>query len=350
MGLIGPLLCLTLSLMLAAPAGAVRVDDLYSSTVGISADARDPLNDAFGRALDQVLMKVTGQPGAGQTAGLSIRRNPGALVQQYTRLPQNRLRARFDAKAIRAALDSAGLPVWGEVRPLVATWVAVDSGGGRRVIVSEGAGKSLEAQGSVDALRIALTATADSRGLPIVFPLVDAVDLRGVSFTDIWGNFREPVVQASERYRAEAVLIGRARSLNPSDDRTRWTLRLGNEELNWTGDINAGPAKAAEYLAQRLATFADAADTLRVRVRDVDTLDKYGQLQKYFASLNIVERAAVARVNANEVEFDLVVRGDVRRLEATLNRSRLLQAVDSDAADLEFGRVPDLIYGWQSDN
>jgi len=344
---VATLIGLLLGLLLTAPAGAVRVDDLYGATVELSDTARDPMNDAFAQALAAMLIKVTGQPEAGTDAvRRSIAPNPAAFVQEYSRLPDNQLRVSFDRTAIRAALDAAGLPVWGEVRPLVGVWVAADSGAGRRVILSEGADDAETEASSVDELRQILADTAGQRGLPIVFPLVDAVDLGVVSFTDIWGDFREPVLRASERYGAEVVLIGRARSLDPQDDRVRWTLLVGAEELTWTGDISSGPAQAAELLAQRLATFADAADTLRVLVRDVDTLDKYGQLQNYFASLNIVERVSVARVNGNDVEFDLVVRGDLPRLERVLIRNKLLQRAEPVNEPTEFGRIPDLAYEW----
>ena len=336
--------------LLAGTAAAARVDNLYSATVTLSANASQPLNEAFERALGQVLVKVTGLPEAGRDAARAgLLPNPASLVQQYSRLPDNQLSAQFDARAIRAALDSAGLPVWGENRPMVAVWLAVDSGGGKRVILSDGSGNPTGRADDIATLRDRLVRSADARGLPVVLPLVDAEDLGGVSFADIWGNFQGPVMQASQRYGADAILIGRANSLNVSDDQIRWTLTLGSEQASWRGDITTGPGQAADYLAQRLATYADSADTLRVLVRNVDTLEKYGQLKNYLSTLNIVEQATVARVNADQLEFDLIVRGDVQRLESVLNRSRLLQPASSETDMLEAGRLPDLVYAWAAD-
>jgi hypothetical protein len=108
----------------------------------------------------------------------------------------------------------------------------------------------------------------------------------------------------------------------------------------------SGPAQAATILAQRLATYADSAGALRVLVRNVDTLEQYGQLRKYFAGLSIVDRAEVAHVDANDLEFELIVRGDVQRLESALNSSLLLQPASRDGDMLETGRLPDLVYAW----
>jgi hypothetical protein len=336
--------------LLAGTAAAARVDNLYSATVTLSANAPQPLNEAFERALGHVLVKVTGLPEAGRDAARAgLLPNPASLVQQYSRLPDNQLSAQFDASAIRAALDSAGLPVWGENRPMVAVWLAVDSGGGKRVILSDGSGNPTGRADDIATLRDRLVRSADARGLPVVLPLVDAEDLGGVSFADIWGNFQAPVMQASQRYGADAILLGRANSLNVADDQIRWTLTLGSEQASWRGDITTGPGQAADYLAQRLATYADSADTLRVLVRNVDTLEKYGQLKNYLNTLNIVEQATVARVNEDQLEFDLIVRGDALRLESVLNRSRLLQPASSETDMLETGRLPDLVYAWAAD-
>ena len=328
---------------------AARVNDLYSASVPLDSSSRDPLNDAFGRALGEVLVKVTAKPDIGADAArVGLFPNPASLVQQYQRLPDQQLQASFDPRAVRAGLDGAGLPVWGEVRPLVSIWLAVDSGGGRRVLVAAGAGGAADNE-PADLARAELLAAADSRGLPVVVPLVDAQDLAVVNFADVWGDFPGPVLSASARYGADIALIGRARSMNPADDRTRWTLHSGNEKQTWTGDLASGPARAAEYLGQRLATFADASGALRLVVQNVDSLKKYGELRAYFASLNVVERATVGRVNGAEVEFELVVRGDAARLQRELSGSSLLQPADIPALPAESGRRPDLVYTWAAD-
>ena len=339
--------------LFALPASAARVEDLYTATVELDSMAANPQQDAFARALGEVLVKVTGLPEAGATeARLGALSNATQLVQQYRRLPENRLQASFNAGALRDALDEAGLPVWGNNRPLVAVWFALDAGDGNRMILSEASGESEVGldEGQIEALRELLVETAVARGLPMVLPLVDAEDLGVVSFADLWGDFPGPVMLASQRYGADAVLVGRARSTAAGINKVRWSLTMANEQHGWEGSAASGPAQTAGLLAQRLATTADSAGTLRVLVRDVDTLEKYGRLRQYFATLSIVERSAVAHVDGNELEFELVVRGDVQRLESALSRSRLLQPASIESDLMELGRLPDLVYTWAEDS
>jgi len=195
-----------------ADARAASVSGLYGAPVELASGASAPSRDNFNEALSWVLVKVTGLSEAESAAARArLFPNSSSLVQRYSVLSDEQVQIDFDPLAVRKVLDGAGMPVWGPDRPLVAVWLAVDIGGGQRYILSGGSGGGRSAQDDAeDELRLAVQDIAASRGLPIVLPLVDAQDLSRVSFSDLWGDFRDPVVTASQRYGAEAVLIGRA--------------------------------------------------------------------------------------------------------------------------------------------
>ena len=343
---------LVLTLLLAANAGAARLEGLYAAVVDRPTGVSAPLQAAFAAALSEVLVKITGLSEAGNApTRASLFPNPGSIVQQYSMLADGQVRVEFDAEAVRRALDGAGLPMWGADRPLVAIWLAVDAGGGQRFILSdvsaaESANTPQQSSEQLAELRDQLADAADERGLPVVFPLVDAQDLGRVSFADLWGDFREPVQQGSSRYGADVMLIGRTRSLNPAGQGVRWTLVTGDEEAAWQGDIASGPTEAAIFLSRRQATYADSAGALRVVVTGVATLETYGQLLRYFRSLSIVDDVSVARVDGDQVEFSLVARGDAARLSRELDAGRLLTRQQLPGVTTETGRLPDLSYSW----
>lgn len=333
-----------LALLAAGTANAARVGGLYGAVVEMPPGATRPTAAAFDDALSVVLVKVTGQPDAGSPAvRSSLFSNSGSIVQQFSALDDGLVRIDFDPRAVRNALDRASMPVWGEDRPLVAVWLAVDAGGGQRQIVSGGSVASGEDE---DQLGEIVSSAAEQLGLPVVIPLVDANDLALVSFSDIWGDFRAPVIDASKRYGADAVLIGRTRSLDPDAQGVRWTLVTGNEQLAWQGDIWSGPAETAVFLARRQATFANSAGRLKLMVTGVDSLDKYGQLTNYLKSLGIVETVGVGHIGGDNVEFDLVVRGDKGRFAQTLDNGRRLVRSDKPVAVGDSRPLPDLVYSW----
>jgi len=332
-------------LLVTGPAQAMRVDSLYSAEVDLPGSASG-LQQAFDAAFEQVLVKVTGLEALGNSsARRSLTTDTGQLVRQYSRLADSRIRVEFDGIQLERLLDSAGQPVWGAERPLIAMWYAIDSGAGNRQILAGGEEQRGRSSTQQDELRERLLSAAEARGLPMVVPLVDAEDLAVVSFSDVWGNFSEPVMRASQRYGADAALIGRARSFSAGERRVRWTLVTRTEQYSFESRATDGPALAAAWLGQRLATYADASGSLRLVVTSIDSLDRFGRLKKHLRSLNVVERAQVVRVQDDRIEFELVVRGDAARLSRALNADGLLEPIES-VVSLQGGRMPDLVYNW----
>jgi len=326
-------------LLFAGPANATRMPGLYGADVDATGASGSGLDLAFDNALGQVLVKLTGLPDAGDPAKRKrLFPNPAALVQKYTVQPGNRLRVDFDPAAMRTALDSAGLPLWDIDRPLIVVWLAIDGGEDARVILSDGSANSVELEGDgLLQFQQTLLDVAGQRGLPVVIPLLDAIDITRVTFADVRDEVREPIAAASERYGAEALLIGRAGSLDINSEAVHWTLIAGDEEASWDGTVASGPNEAANILSQQLATYANGGGTQSVVVTGIDRFAQYGSVLQYLRSLPVVERASILRIDGGSVEFELEVRGDAERLRRTLDTSALLVAgSDTPSADLVY--------------
>ena len=97
--------------------------------------------------------------------------NPGAYVQQTGYTEQGLLLVGFDTNALRTWLLARGLSVWGDDRPAVMLWLAVDLEGGNRSIVGADDESGVQS---------ALVSVAAERGLPLQLPLLDAQDLARV--------------------------------------------------------------------------------------------------------------------------------------------------------------------------
>ncbi len=339
---VAPLVALSLCALVVAtgaPARAATVQDLYSAEVQAPGDE---LPEVFRAALAAVAVRVTGSRAASSPETLAALGDPAVLVLQYRVTEPGSWRVGFDPAAVRSRLDAAGLPVWSEERPATLLWLAADSGRGERDILAAAAqgragGVSLPParERALTAARDSLLTAAEERGLPMLLPLVDTEDLQAVTFAELWGDFSAPVLVASARYRADAVLIGRTQTLDLTARRVRWTLLLAGERWDWQGTLADGPERAADRFAERLASAADSLRELRVEVRNVANLDAYGRVYSYLRGLSSVERCDVETVNADRAVFRLSLRGDPDQLLGVVALRRLLVPVDEPSADTD---------------
>lgn len=298
-------------LALAQMAGAARVDDLYATAVPVADESATATGIAFRDALKNVLVRVTGRAASAEDAALLGRLgDPGALVQQYRHDGMGQLWVRFDGAGLRRMLEGAGVPAWGENRPLTVIWLAYDGGAGERdVLAAEGN------EGAAADLRRTLLAAAGDRAVPVVLPLRDSEELAAVTYADVWGDFSEPLVRASQRYRADAILLGRARLYPPGMDDVRWTLLLGNERQEWRGTVADGPRGLAERLAERFATAPGAAGgSLRLAVAGVGSIDQYGALLAHLRGLDSVDAIDVTAASGDTLLLELRLRGSREQL------------------------------------
>jgi uncharacterized protein len=322
--------CFAVALLAAAPALAVPVKGLYEASVPVpdqSAQARDP---ALRQALQTVLVRVTGtRQLAGPATDLLARAN--VLVQGYGYEATGtgkelRLRARFDARAVEAALRSQGLPVWGTNRLAHVAWIALRDDGQPRAV--------LDAAG-IAARAGVVAETADARGLPLEFPTLDATERKLVTFNELWsGNFTG-VKGASGRYNADQVLVGRV-GRESGRWLGRWTLldaAGAAEEWAFTHDsleqaLAAGLHELADRQAQRFATQTGSAHELRVQVSGVDSLRDYGRVLNYLRGLNPVRTAQVEAAGRGALTLRLRVEGDPETLARVIAAGNVLRRGD----------------------
>jgi len=175
-----------LLLALAGLPGAVpaaRCADLYAASAPAPDGPAAGNTAAFGAALRQVLVKVSGRQAAGEQAVVASFGDPAALVQQFRRDAAGNLWAQFDPAAVRRGLARANLSAWGEDRPTTLVWLVWDSGAGEIDLVSGSA-----TGGTAGALRQQLLEAAEARGVPVMLPLRDAPDLAAVGAADALGD------------------------------------------------------------------------------------------------------------------------------------------------------------------
>ena len=348
-GLVERLLILVLICM-PAVASAVRVHSIYQDEVMVaSQNSKDKLQ-ALQEALSDVFIKVSGNShvldnNPNLKANLS---RADKFVQEFSysspadapKTTPYLLFVRFDAAAINRLLREAGTPTWGQNRPLILVWLALQTPDHPLDIVDN----------STDFQKL-LRQSAKQRGLPMIFPTMDVTDLSLVSVNDITTLSLNNLQQASQRYASGAMLIGSVKQIN-NDFKSHWQLVLGENSWNWdvTGkslpEVFTGVVDdVADALAKRfgLINANDALSELTLTVSGVKQHADLLSLMKYLQRMTPVNEVQLRSVSGSEIILDLSLHGSRESFIQAASISKNLKPVTSENladGNLEYKWIP----------
>jgi hypothetical protein len=288
-------------------------------------------------ALEQVFKKVSGRSNTQSLPGIADALNHAdRFLQQYLYRSVNEVQYpipqagpdsqlawfRFDEHAVNKVLRENSLPVWGHTRPATLVWLGIEENGSRYMLGAD----------SAEELRDLLEYEAQRQGMALVLPLLDLEDQRSLSFADLWGNFQDSILSASNRYQAESVLVGRL-SLTSSDSWLgRWTLYESGRSASWQSQGNyadqvlvTGIGGAVEALANRYALDDDNQGVVLLAVTGVGSLQDYARVSSYLNSLELVKDIQPTVIDADSARFRLDIRGNAEGLAQTIRLGNVLQ-------------------------
>ncbi len=323
------LLAIALTLFcLANTALSAQVANLYTAQVAWDAQKSSNRNDAYRRALDVVLLRITGADARTDADLAGLFERPSALVSGYRRGPNETLWVSFDGREIQARLRAANRRVWGSERPLTVVWLAVDHGRGDRQLVAAsdrgGQGANARRANPADYLRERTEAAATRYGIPLVFPLLDASERASVTVADVRGGFAEPILEASQRYGASSVLIGNSSSRGA--ERIDWVWHFGGDTQRFTASVEAATSRVASDMASLLA-IGDSSEVLAVRleISNIFSVAAYGSTLNFLSALPQVNEVHIAAMDNGVLDIDLTAVGAMSQLKRALGSGALLQ-------------------------
>ena len=312
---------------------AAPVPDLYLVREAVSSQQPEERAAALRRALDSLVLRLTGKPDAGKSPALAaLREDPQQIVSQFA-YEGDTLRVDFDPLSTERSLRQAGLALWGANRPGILLWWHADASDGSRLI------------GDGQALAATLNQAAQHRGLPVRLPLADLSEQLVAVPDTLLANQPDALREASERYAADALLAVVAREAN-GQWQADWRLWLGDEREQGqaSGVDQAALADAIllavnQRLAPRFIVEAGAASDLMVQIQGVD-LARYAELQRilepFAAQLRKVEGDSLTfmvNANAQQVRAQLALaRLQEVTAEVAVDASQAAAAPDSSAA------------------
>jgi hypothetical protein len=330
------------------PVRAATVESLYDVEVPVSSQDLRERERALRAGLLQVVVRASGQRRVTPAGVLSaVLQNPSRYVQEFRyagaseggdargRGAGQRLWIRFNPASTNELLRQAGLPVWG-ARPTVIVWLALQEAQGPRLVSA----------GEPAAVVATLRARAAARGVPLALPTLDEAGQARLLAADIAAERNDRAVQASRRYHAEAVLVGRARERVPGLWEARWTLVAGDATERFSVDgeqieqvAGEGLDRAVDLLAARNARVAVAPPvpapgagpgrSPELTVAGLSGFGEYARVRRYLEGVETVTAVRVVRMGAGGVTFHLTAEADRDALSRSIVHGGVLAPVPS---------------------
>ncbi|WP_440875935.1 DUF2066 domain-containing protein [Thalassotalea sp. PLHSN55] len=338
---------------------SVEVTDLYTAKIAVNSQGSNERNQALKKAMAAVLVKVGGQQDVLQSNEIKPALSQfNSYISQYRySREQNttKLIAQFDEDKINQLFINANLPLWGSLRPQVLLWL-IEEQGLERTIMS--------ASASSDIPQI-INDFSQTRGLPVLLPLMDLTEITTINVTDFWGRFITPIEQASARYIADMAVVVRVSNQKVDEDIVGQQQENSNCQplcekqpfvIDWSliSDGKLLSSKSMSYLYQGLdkkalleQAMADITQVIYQRyalstkseqqyvidVANIEDMATYVDLVEFLQDLSSVKNVQLQAVKGNNRRFSLELIGSKQAFLAALKLNKqLAQFVDPLAA------------------
>jgi uncharacterized protein len=322
--------------LLTQNAYAIKVSGLYQATVPVTDESASARRPAIKQALIQVLVKLTGNRNINKSSDIApLIDQPDRFVQQfrYRQVDDDEdqntqslvLWVQFDEPALNEGLRTYGLAQWGKERPSILVWLAHEQNGARRLVSFEDSPEYLTM----------LDKGAATRGLSLLFPLLDLEDSSQISVSDVWAGFKEPIINASNRYQADVLLTGKLIQVLPALWESHWTAYIDDRTVSWTSQgelseivLEEGIDELADRIASQYAnTGSTFTEVIELLVTDVNDVDEYARALSYLESVQSIRSVQVKRVSKNNVMFELINRGGLTAIDQSIELGKTLELV-----------------------
>lgn len=332
--------------LLAGTVQAATVTDLYQARIVLPDTDSQSEQNARRDALAQVLVKVSGQSRVVNNDVVTkalANSNPFVSQYGYGNLKGKRtLDLTFDRNRVRQLLTQAQATFWGEQRPNVLVWLVEDAESSRNIAWDQ----------SGNPLLAGMKSEADRRGVPTMMPIGDFEDVTAISVPDLWGGFVGPIVQASQRYQPEAVLVVRARRKGPDDYVMNWQLYAeGSEKMAATkvtpsegqasGTSEATLRRMMDHVADQLGVKyavplgGDESGQLAVVVSNIRSAKDFFTLERMMTNLSSVAGINAYRIQGEQVEFSVKLLSTEAAFQRELSQNSRLSEVTAPVMPAE---------------
>ncbi|RYU69449.1 DUF2066 domain-containing protein [Aliivibrio finisterrensis] len=315
------ILCLLIC-MITGPVFAQQQNDLYHTEVQLTG-AEKAESIAKQDGLVNVLIKVSGKTDIAQNEVIkkALTQSDRYVTQmsfvEYDDAPRA-MKLGYNSKMVLSLLTQAEQSIWETPRKSVLVWV-VNEYNYQRSIIWEQSNNSLITR---------IKDAANERGLPVMFPVGDFDDVTSIEIPDLWGNFKKPIADASERYNPQAILVVKVRG-----NSSTWTLFDTTPQYLVTASKKpiegrvSGSVQLADMVNEVSDYFAKtytknlgavASDSETVSIQGIHTARAFFNLEKQLKQMNSVASVQINTIQGDKVTYTLSLLGDYQQFNDEL--------------------------------
>ena len=332
---------------------AEQVSGLYNGRVLVSDQSEQSRSKGVNQALEQVLIKLTGNskimqlPGIQKAvsntnnfiASVGYTKLPAASLEELAGQPGFSLQVSFSAEAIDQLIRWAKLPILPAGRPKLVFWIVRDDAETGRQFVTE--------QQFPDFTQ-SFQQIMQDRAVPYQLPALDLEDQLSLSVNEAWSMREQTIEVASQRYAADGWVLLRFFTTTSGQVRGSWIYKLGDQR--GFDDVRAEDTEtfvglAVNELVDSISTqltYVPQVDTskLVVQINQVDSFADYQAVVAQVQGLKLVRSSHVSAVEGDRLFVTVDIDGGVDLLISALERSGSLVNQTSEMArfsgNLEF--------------
>jgi len=332
--------CLFLT-VLAASLGAIAAKsslNFYEANVAVRSQAAKERQYAAQKGLQQVLVRMSGSASVLKNSAIQSKVSKAeSYVQQFQYFVNDNqndfkqgkkqlINFVYSSKAVEQILRDAGEPFWPTNRPSTVVWMVEDDPENGRQFVSKANSEELVKS---------LQNVAYNRGLPLVFPLYDLEDRVAITENKLWALDNEAILQASQRYKPGAILLGRLSKTSRGDYLANWEFIHNNSRKAFdsrTEDLQQLSKQVlfpvADYFSSRYAIVSKASESplLVIQVSGVGDFADYRSALSYLENLAIVSDVALSAIRRDSLLILLESDSSLSLFESTLSLDNKLVA------------------------
>jgi hypothetical protein len=355
---------------------AVTVTDLYRVSVAVENQGDESRKLGIQWAFQQLLIKVSGSqdvlnnPTLIEASQNAERYVQGFSYQQDGFDEQIYLQAWFSKALVVPLIKRAQAPIWGENRPLLLNWLAIEPTDNMVIghfdvarlirlaqgnddgsinpddapndVLAESApivrGERLLVSNQHMQLHKRFSRAFSERGLPILWPVDDLEDQANLPLNQLWWLSERAIELASQRYQTDAVLAGKLNQSANGVWQYEGILQHGLVKKNIItesdtpmGALTLASGEVGQYFSGQFAIKSDPMNGrsgIRVLVKKVSSFTNYSKVLAYFKNITGVRTVEVAQVDRNNLELYLSLEGSwdkVQRIISLDNKLSVLQ-------------------------